>query len=97
MRLYLSRDKIKFRNLLRPIGPNGGFANSAARTWRFASPQFDYYGCTPGVLEDASVLEDIHKEIFIDQKPDYYALAGERERLTEKEFLAQFEAPSEAK
>lgn len=32
------------------------------------------------------------KEIFIDSKPDYYALAGDRPRLTAVETLAEFQA-----
>jgi len=33
----------------------------------------------------------ITKEIFIDEKPDYYKLAGDRDRLTGAEFLAQLQ------
>lgn len=33
----------------------------------------------------------IHEEIFIDEKPDYYDLAGDRARLTGAEILARFQ------
>jgi hypothetical protein len=32
------------------------------------------------------------KEIFIDEKPDYYALAGDHKRLTGAEAFAEFTA-----
>ena len=33
----------------------------------------------------------IREEIFIDEKPDYYDLAGDRERVTGAEILARFQ------
>ena len=58
------------------------------------APQFGYFGVTPGVLEDKSKLT-LHKEIFIDKKPDYYSFEGERETMTEEQFLAMFSSPPE--
>jgi len=37
----------------------------------------------------------ISKEIFVDEKPDYYILAGEQKKLTGPEFLAAIGAPSD--
>ena len=42
-----------------------------------------------GLLDDASGLE-FKNEIYIDHKPDSFAYAGERTRLTRKETLAKF-------
>jgi hypothetical protein len=37
---------------------------------------------------------EIRMEIFVDEKPDYYDLAGDRPRLTAEETLARFGGPS---
>ncbi len=37
----------------------------------------------------------IRQEIFVDQKPDYYDLAGDRPRLTTAETLARFKGQSD--
>lgn len=42
-----------------------------------------------GLLDDASGLE-FSNEIYIDHKPDSFAYAGDRPRLTRKETLAKF-------
>jgi hypothetical protein len=42
-----------------------------------------------GTLDDQSGLE-MTMEFFIDIKPDAYAFAGERQRLTETELMALF-------
>ncbi len=42
-----------------------------------------------GTLDDQSGLE-LSREWFIDKKPDVYALAGERKRLTTAEVAAMF-------
>ena len=50
-------------------------------------------GATWAVLAgtlDLPAGHSIRLEIFADQKPDYYDLAGERPRLTTKETLARF-------
>jgi len=43
-----------------------------------------------GALDLPQGLE-ITEEIFIDEKPDYYDLAGDRPRLTGAEVLAKFQ------
>ncbi|WP_226780098.1 GFA family protein [Oceaniglobus trochenteri] len=42
-----------------------------------------------GTLDDLEGLELI-EEIYVDHKPEGYAFAGERKRMTEAEVLAQF-------
>jgi len=42
-----------------------------------------------GTLDDPSGF-DINVEYFIDRKPDAYALAGDREKLTAAEVFAKF-------
>ena len=49
------------------------------------------YSVSIGVLDDASDLT-LDEEIYVDHKPESYALAGERPRLTEAEILARFGA-----
>lgn len=48
----------------------------------------EFWAVASGVL-DLPEGTSISKEIFIDEKPGYYDLAGDRERLTGAEFLAQ--------
>ncbi len=38
---------------------------------------------------------ELVSQIFVDKKPDYYALANETPMLTEQEFLAKFAAPDD--
>jgi hypothetical protein len=50
------------------------------------------YAMSVGVFDDASPFQLV-REIFIDQKPDGYALAGDHPRLTEAETMAAFAPP----
>ena len=57
--------------------------------WRLTA-EGKYQGTTSvglGVLDDSSGAELV-KEWFIDRKPDCYALAGDRDRITEAEAMA---------
>lgn len=47
------------------------------------------YEVPVGLLDDANGL-DLKREIFIDRKPDSFALAGDHERLTEAETIALY-------
>ena len=47
------------------------------------------YSISPGLFEDEAAFA-LTEEIFIDQKPDFYDFAGEREKLTEAEVIAKF-------
>lgn len=46
------------------------------------------YTMSVGAFDDTSAFH-LAREIFIDHKPDGYALAGDRPRLTEREILAE--------
>ena len=48
----------------------------------------DAHSINPFILRDRSVL-NFDEEIFIDNKPDGYAFAGDRPRKTEADVLAQ--------
>jgi len=52
------------------------------------------YEITIGLLDDADGLI-LRREVYIDRKPDSFALAGEHERLTEAEFMARKAANTE--
>ena len=58
----------------------------------FYKPQ-NLYTITIGAFDDAAKFR-LAKEIFIDHKPAFYALEGERPRLTEREVMAEFESSS---
>ena len=47
------------------------------------------YGLLAGLFDDLDGF-GFSEEIFIDEKPDYYDFAGERERLTGPEVMAKF-------
>lgn len=47
------------------------------------------YGLLAGLFDGLEGFT-FTEEIFVDEKPDYYAFAGERERLTGPEVLAKF-------
>jgi hypothetical protein len=53
------------------------------------------YAMSAGTFDDAQAFRVV-REIFIDQKPDGYALAGDHPRLTEAETLAAFKPPPPA-
>jgi hypothetical protein len=52
-------------------------------------PHFGTYHLGYGTVDDPSGVE-IKVEYFIDRKPEAYALAGDRETLTEAEVFAKF-------
>lgn len=60
--------------------------------WRSAT--FNHTAVMAGAINNVEDL-NLAKEIFIDSKPAYYALAGERPRLTQAEFLALYATPPE--
>lgn len=65
-----------------------GFCNTCGSSLFYRLNEVkDFWAVCAGVLnlpDDTS----ISKEIFIDEKPDYYALLGDQKRLTGSEFLA---------
>jgi hypothetical protein len=56
----------------------------------YPTPTETYTMCV-GAFDDASAFR-LTREIFIDQKPQGYALAGDHQRLTEAETFAEFAA-----
>ncbi|PRY24512.1 hypothetical protein CLV78_103379 [Aliiruegeria haliotis] len=57
--------------------------------YRMTSPEHRGYSVSAGLFENAGGLS-LSREIFIDCKPEGFAFAGERERLTEAEVLAAY-------
>jgi len=57
-------------------------------------PHKDAYEIPVGLLDDATGLR-LTREIFIDRKPDCFALAGEHETLTEAQVMALYGITSE--
>jgi hypothetical protein len=53
-------------------------------------PQHGTYYLNLGALDDPSGIRLV-SELFIDAKPDSYALAGDHERITSTEFFAMIE------
>ena len=49
----------------------------------------DTYGLLAGLFPDHA-LQPLNEEIFIDQKPDYYAFAGDTQKMTGAEVMAKF-------
>ena len=47
------------------------------------------YGLLAGLFPDDALLQ-LNEEIFIDEKPDYYAFAGDTEKMTGAEVIAKF-------
>ena len=66
-----------------------GFCGRCGSSLFFHYLPLDSYGFLAGLFPDNS-FEPLAEEIFIDEKPDYYAFAGERERLTGAEVMAKF-------
>lgn len=54
----------------------------------------DFWAICAGSIDLPDGLK-LGKEIFIDHKPDYYALAGEQARLTGEEFFASLQEQSD--
>lgn len=51
----------------------------------------EFYALSAGTIDDQSRLS-LSKQIFIDEKPDYYDFANETPKLTGAEFIAAFQA-----
>lgn len=56
----------------------------------------DYWAISSGALSLPDGIE-MEKEIFVDEKPDYYAFTGDHPRLTREETMAMIKASSEGK
>jgi len=66
-----------------------GFCNKCGTLLFYRLLDSDEYELCPGVFDDQSDFV-LTGEIFIDRKPDGYALAGEHPRLTEVETLERY-------
>jgi len=66
-----------------------GFCSKCGSHLFWRMPKMDKYGMCVGVFDDQSDFV-LGGEIFVDRKPDGYALAGEHPRLTEAETLEKF-------
>ncbi len=64
-----------------------GFCSQCGSNLFFHVKPMDQYVMWAGTFDDSAGLS-LTQEIYIDQKPDGYAFAGDHPRLTEKEFLA---------
>ncbi|MFK7991706.1 MAG: GFA family protein [Sandaracinaceae bacterium] len=66
-------------------------ACGSALLWRMTHPNLRETMSVPvGALDDRSGLE-LTREWFVDRKPDFYALAGDRPEVTESEAFAMLE------
>ena len=66
-----------------------GFCGKCGSNLFFHYLPGDSYGLLAGLFPDEA-LEPLAREIFIDEKPDYYAFAGDAERMTGPEVMAKF-------
>ena len=64
-----------------------GFCNQCGTNLFYHMPENDHYIICTGVFKDTSDFE-LTGEIFIDEKPAFYDIAGDHPRLTGEEFLA---------
>lgn len=67
-----------------------GFCGKCGSNLFFRYLPEDNYSVTAGLFPDEA-LEPLAEEIFIDEKPEYYDFAGDRERLTGAEVMAKFD------
>ena len=74
-----------------PWAERGFCARCGTHLFYFLRP-VQRYMMALGCFDDASQLT-LSREIFIDRKPDSYALAGEHERWTEAETVRRFAPP----
>ena len=73
-------------------GASRGFCKQCgSHLFYYLKPADQYLMCV-GAFDDASPFE-LAREIFVDHKPAGYALAGNLQRLTEAQVLAQYAPP----
>ncbi|QIL01616.1 GFA family protein [Sphingomonas sinipercae] len=66
-----------------------GFCGRCGSSLFFHYLPGDGYGLLAGLFDD-DALEPLAEEIFIDEKPAYYAFAGNAEKLTGAQVMAKF-------
>jgi hypothetical protein len=72
-----------------------GFCKHCGTHLFYRLKQNHQYFVPAGLLQDPLNLTFAH-QIFIDEKPEYYAFANATENMTGAEFMSQFESPSES-
>jgi hypothetical protein len=65
-----------------------GFCNNCGSSLFYRLNEVDEFWAVCAGALDIDFQIEISKEIFIDEKPDFYDLAGDRDRLTGAEFMA---------
>ena len=70
-----------------------GFCNRCGTNLFFRLKEADHYILMTGAFDDQSVF-NLKGEIFIDEKPATYDLAGDHPRLTGDEFMASLQGSS---
>lgn len=65
-----------------------GFCSQCGTHLFYRLVQTDEHFLPAGLFQDPSLLLD--REIFIDEKPDFYDLGGERERLTGRQVVEKY-------
>ena len=66
-----------------------GFCGKCGSHLFFLYKPLGNYGFLAGLFPD-DALEPLSEEIFVDEKPPYYAFEGDHERLTGTEVMAKF-------
>lgn len=66
-----------------------GFCGTCGSALFYRYLPLDNYGFTAGIFPDDALLP-LAEEIFIDEKPEYYAFAGDAPKLTGAEVLAKY-------
>jgi len=66
-----------------------GFCNICGSSLFYHYLPFDHYGFVAGIFPDDALLP-IAEEIFIEDKPAYYAFAGDAPKLTGAEVQAKY-------
>jgi hypothetical protein len=69
-----------------------GFCTTCGSSLFYFLKPTQLYTLGAGTFDDPSRFQ-LDREIFIDHKPQGYALAGDHPRLTEAEVFAEYEAP----
>jgi hypothetical protein len=68
-----------------------GFCKACGTTLFYFLKPASRYSLSIGLFDEAALFR-LTEEIYIDHKPDSYALVGDHPRLTEKEVLAKYGA-----
>jgi hypothetical protein len=66
-----------------------GFCGTCGSNLFYRYLPLDNYGFTAGLFPDEALLP-LSEEIFVDEKPAYYAFAGDAEKLTGEEVKAKY-------